>query len=52
VAFGMGVVSGLVMSCRFGANGSVFSDRAGPIFGPLMGYEVLTPSSSRPASSA
>lgn len=42
VAFGMGVVSGIVMSYQFGTNWSVFSDRTGPILGPLMGYEVLS----------
>jgi cytochrome bd ubiquinol oxidase subunit I len=42
VAFGMGVVSGIVMSYQFGTNWSVFSDRAGPVIGPLMGYEVLS----------
>jgi cytochrome d ubiquinol oxidase subunit I len=42
IAFGMGVVSGIVMSYQFGTNWSVFSDRAGPIVGPLMAYEVLT----------
>jgi cytochrome d ubiquinol oxidase subunit I len=42
VAFGMGVVSGLVMSYQFGTNWSVFSDKAGPVIGPLMAYEVLT----------
>jgi len=42
VAFGMGVVSGLVMSYQFGTNWSVFSDKAGPVVGPLMAYEVLT----------
>ncbi len=42
VAFGMGVVSGIVMSYQFGTNWSAFSDRAGPVIGPLMGYEVLT----------
>lgn len=42
VTFGMGVVSGLVMSYQFGTNWSVFSDKAGPIIGPLMGYEVLS----------
>lgn len=42
VTFGMGVVSGLVMSYQFGTNWSVFSDRTGPVLGPLMGYEVLT----------
>jgi Cytochrome bd-type quinol oxidase, subunit 1 len=42
VAFAMGVVSGLVMSYQFGTNWSVFSDKAGPVIGPLMAYEVLT----------
>ncbi|SJZ96084.1 cytochrome ubiquinol oxidase subunit I [Consotaella salsifontis] len=42
IVFGMGVVSGVVMSYQFGTNWSVFSDKAGPIVGPLMGYEVLT----------
>lgn len=42
VAFGMGVVSGVVMAYQFGTNWAVFSDRAGPIIGPLMGYEVLS----------
>ena len=42
VAFGMGVVSGIVMSYQFGTNWSVFSDKVGPVIGPLMGYEVLT----------
>jgi len=42
LTFGMGVVSGLVMSYEFGTNWGGFSDKAGPIVGPLMGYEVLT----------
>lgn len=42
VTFAMGVVSGIVMSYQLGTNWSVFSDRAGPVIGPLMGYEVLT----------
>ncbi len=42
LAFGMGVVSGIVMSYQFGTNWSVFSDRTGPVLGPLMGYEVLS----------
>jgi cytochrome bd ubiquinol oxidase subunit I len=42
IVFGMGVVSGVVMSYQFGTNWSVFSDRAGPIVGPLMAYEVLS----------
>ena len=42
VAFGMGVVSGIVMSYQFGTNWAVFADKTGPIIGPLMAYEVLT----------
>lgn len=42
VAFAMGVVSGIVMSYQFGSNWSVFSDKTGPVLGPLMAYEVLT----------
>ena len=42
LAFGMGVVSGIVMSYQFGTNWSVFSDMTGPVLGPLMGYEVLS----------
>jgi cytochrome d ubiquinol oxidase subunit I len=42
VAFGMGVVSGVVMSYQFGTNWSRFADLTGPILGPLLGYEVLS----------
>src|SRR5207302_371595 len=42
VAFGMGVVSGIVMSYQFGTNWSAFADKTGPVIGPLMAYEVLT----------
>lgn len=42
VNFAMGVVSGIVLSYQFGTNWSVFSDRTGPVLGPLLGYEVLT----------
>ncbi|MAE50895.1 MAG: cytochrome ubiquinol oxidase subunit I [Micavibrio sp.] len=42
VCFGMGVVSGVVMSYQFGTNWSVFSDQAGNVIGPLLAYEVLT----------
>jgi cytochrome d ubiquinol oxidase subunit I len=42
VAFGMGVVSGIVMAYQFGTNWSFFSEYAGPITGPLLAYEVLT----------
>lgn len=42
ISFGMGVVSGVVMSYQFGTNWSVFSARAGSVIGPLLAYEVLT----------
>src|SRR6186713_457402 len=42
VSFGLGVVSGIVMSFQFGTNWSVLSERAGNILGPLLSYEVLT----------
>ena len=42
IVFAMGVVSGIVMSYQIGTNWAVFSDRAGPVIGPLMAYEVLT----------
>ena len=42
VAFGMGVVSGVVMAYQFGTNWSEFSRFAGGITGPLLAYEVLT----------
>ncbi len=42
VSFGMGVVSGIVISYQLGTNWSVFSDKTGPILGPLMAYEVLS----------
>jgi len=42
IVFGMGVVSGVVMSYQFGTNWGHFSDVTGPILGPLMGYEVMT----------
>lgn len=42
LVFGMGVVSGVVLSYQFGTNWGTFSDLTGPVLGPLMGYEVLT----------
>ena len=42
LGFAMGVVSGVVMSYQFGTNWSQFADRAGPVVGPVMAYEVLT----------
>ncbi|PWW03490.1 cytochrome bd-I ubiquinol oxidase subunit 1 apoprotein [Hoeflea marina] len=42
IGFGMGVVSGIVMSYQIGTNWSVFADKTGPVLGPLMAYEVLS----------
>lgn len=42
LAFGMGVVSGIVLSYEFGTNFSKFSEMTGNILGPLLSYEVLT----------
>src|SRR6202166_5467535 len=42
VGFGMGVVSGVVISYQLGTNWAAYSNKAGPIVGPLMAYEVLT----------
>jgi cytochrome d ubiquinol oxidase subunit I len=42
LAFGIGVVSGLVLSYEFGTNFSGFSAATGNVVGPLMSYEVLT----------
>jgi cytochrome bd ubiquinol oxidase subunit I len=42
VAFGLGVVSGVVMAFQFGTNWSVLSNMSGPIQGPLLSYETFT----------
>jgi cytochrome d ubiquinol oxidase subunit I len=42
VAFGLGVVSGIVMAFEFGTNWSEFSRASGPIQGPLLAYENFT----------
>ena len=42
ITLGMGFVSGIVRAYQFGSNWTVFSDKAGPVIGPLMAYEVLT----------
>ncbi|MBL28880.1 MAG: cytochrome ubiquinol oxidase subunit I [Rhodospirillaceae bacterium] len=42
LSFGMGVVSGIVMSYQFGTNWSRFSDATANVLGPLLSYEVLT----------
>ncbi|MGF1611604.1 MAG: cytochrome ubiquinol oxidase subunit I [Kiloniellales bacterium] len=42
ISFGMGVVSGVVMSYQLGTNWSRFSELTGNVMGPLLSYEVLT----------
>jgi cytochrome d ubiquinol oxidase subunit I len=42
VTFGMGVVSGVVLSYQFGTNWAQFSDKVANVLGTLLGYEVLT----------
>jgi cytochrome bd ubiquinol oxidase subunit I len=42
LSFGMGVVSGVVMSYQFGTNWSLFASITGSVIGPLLAYEVLT----------
>jgi cytochrome bd ubiquinol oxidase subunit I len=42
VAFGLGVVSGIVMAFEFGTNWSELSRMSGPIQGPLLTYETFT----------
>jgi cytochrome d ubiquinol oxidase subunit I len=41
IAFGMGVVSGVVMSYQLGTNWSVFADKTASAIGPLFAFEVL-----------
>lgn len=41
LGFGMGVVSGVVLSFEFGMNFNRFSAATANVIGPLMGYEVL-----------
>jgi len=42
IAFGLGVVSGVVMGFQFGTNWSELSRMSGPIQGPLLSYETFT----------
>lgn len=42
VVFGMGVVSGIVMSFQFGTNWSNYSYAAANFLGPVLSYEVIT----------
>src|SRR5688572_18981540 len=38
LSFGMGVVSGVVLSYEIGTNWGRFSEVAGPVIGPLLSY--------------
>jgi cytochrome d ubiquinol oxidase subunit I len=42
IAFGLGVVSGIVMAFEFGTNWSELSRLSGPVQGPLLVYETFT----------
>lgn len=42
VVFGMGVVSGIVMSFQFGTNWSNFAQATSNFLGPVLSYEVVT----------
>ena len=42
LTFGVGVVTGIVLSFEFGTNFSVFARMVGPVLGPMIGLEVLT----------
>jgi cytochrome d ubiquinol oxidase subunit I len=41
ISFGMGVVSGVVLSYEIGSNWSVYAATASPVIGPLLAFEVL-----------
>jgi cytochrome d ubiquinol oxidase subunit I len=42
VGFGLGVVSGIVVTFELGLNWGIFAAQTGPIEGPLLGMEVVT----------
>src|ERR1700744_5232761 len=42
ISFGMGVVTGVVMSYEIGTNWSVYAAASAPVIGPLLAFEVLT----------
>jgi cytochrome d ubiquinol oxidase subunit I len=42
MSFAIGVVTGVVMSFQFGLTFAKFAQLAGPVIGPLIGYETLT----------
>ena len=52
IAFGMGVVSGIVMGFEFGTNWSRLAEATGPIQGPLITYARLPRTASRMRRSA
>ncbi|HKJ21756.1 MAG TPA: cytochrome ubiquinol oxidase subunit I, partial [Gammaproteobacteria bacterium] len=41
LAFGMGVVTGVVLAFEFGTNFDRFAESVGDVLGPLLTYEVL-----------
>jgi cytochrome d ubiquinol oxidase subunit I len=41
LSFGMGVVTGVVMSYEIGANWSAFARASAPVVGPMLAFEVL-----------
>ncbi|MFC5422850.1 cytochrome ubiquinol oxidase subunit I [Bosea eneae] len=42
MSFGVGVVTGIVLSFEFGLSFAKFAQIAGPVIGPMIGLEVLT----------
>src|SRR5260370_10002428 len=42
LGFGVGVVTGIVLSFEFGLAFAKFGQMAGPVIGPLIGWEVLS----------
>jgi len=42
MGFGVGVVTGIVLSFQFGTNFARFAQMAGPVIGPMIGLEVLS----------
>jgi cytochrome d ubiquinol oxidase subunit I len=48
VTFGMGVVTGVVLSYQFGTNWSVFADQVGNVLGPCWATKCSPPFSWKP----
>lgn len=42
IGFGVGVVTGIVLSFEFGTNFARFAQMAGPVLGPMIGLGVLS----------